>query len=757
MNFTILIALAALLGSVSQVDAGPSDWTSWRGPHQNGQSNRTGLPEAVDPLDAAWTLAIAGRSTPVSLGNRVFAYGYEGEGSELQEVVLCLDARTGKRIWEYRINDFLSDVTYDRYTIGSPTVDPETGQVHVLSSAGILIALSPDGKVVWHHSMMESFGRLTFPNGRTGSPVIDGNLLITRGITTNWGKDGPASDRFYAFDKRTGDLVWTSTPGVQPRDSSFSTPVFGVLDGRRVFYAGTGCGNLVCVDARTGDPLKRFPLAAGGINSSGVLFEGHTYISIHGKENLDSSEIGRMVAVDFSKAGSGETNPRILGKDAELWRNELGIFTSSPVLEGERVFQVTHTGILHAVSARTGEILWSRKLGNSQLHASPLFADGKLYVPMLSGQFYVIRPGEKNAEILSEAQLEGTCLAAPSVVGKGILVQTTAKLYAFGQPGMPSDPEQVPALPPPSKPGQATRLSVVPSELILQPGQTQEITVHRVDALGQIVDTLAPEDLNWESWIPPEAKVQARLGGKFTTGSLFAANRENVPTAGAFRVTSGPLAGVVRGRILATSPFSEDFENFKTTVPHATETGITFAYPPLTWIGGRFKWEVRERDGNKALAKTLDRELFQRAMTFIGHPRMKNYTFSADVMTEGNRRLKSDVGLINQRYLINLQGNANRLEISSNPNRVRVYQDFKVKPGTWYRIKSRVDVAADGAGVIRAKAWDREEAEPTAWTLEAHHGHAHLEGSPGLFGFTPQSKMRVYVDNLQISSNEEGQ
>jgi outer membrane protein assembly factor BamB len=95
---------------------------------------------------------------------------------------------------------------------------------------------------------MEEFSRLTFPNGRTGGPCVDEGLVILHAITANWGTNGPARDRFYAFDKENGDLVWTSTPGTTPKDSSFAPLVFENLeDGRRVFYSGTGCGHVVCV------------------------------------------------------------------------------------------------------------------------------------------------------------------------------------------------------------------------------------------------------------------------------------------------------------------------------------------------------------------------------------------------------------------------------------------------------------------------------------------------------------------------------
>ena len=112
----------------------------------------------------------------------------------------------------------------------------------------------------------------------------------------------------------------------------------------------------------------------------------------------------------------------------------------------------------------------------------------------------------------------------------------------------------------------------------------------------------------------------------------------------------------------------------------------------------------------------------------------------------------SEVGIINQRYAIVLKGNDQKLEVSSNFERLREAVDFKWQPNAWYHLKSRVDIAADGTGVVRAKAWKRDEPEPTAWTIEVKHKTAHQEGSPGLFGFSPQD-MRVYIDNIKVTAN----
>ena len=159
-------------------------------------------------------------------------------------------------------------------------------------------------------------------------------------------------------------------------------------------------------------------------------------------------------------------------------------------------------------------------------------------------------------------------------------------------------------------------------------------------------------------------------------------------------------------------------------------------------------------DSNKVLVKTLDNVLFQRATSFIGHPDSSNYTLEVDVMTDGNRRMKSNVGVINQRYVIALIGNWQELEISSNHDRIKVSVPFKWSTKKWYRIKSRVDISGDGSGVVRAKAWARDEAEPEKWTLEVPHKVAHPKGAPVLSGFSPQTRYSVYVDNVSVYPNE---
>ena len=364
------------------------------------------------------------------------------------------------------------------------------------NSSGIFAAVSPDGKLLWKHSMMEEFGRMTFPNNRTASPLIDKDLVITRGITAAWGAYGAPGDRFYAFDKKTGELVWSSSPGLRPQDNTFSHPFLSFLNGKRVFYSACGDSSLVCVNASTGEPLYRTAVAKsgakGGINAGVVEHKG-SIIVVHESENIDTSDVGRMAAYKIPteiKPTSPTVAQDIDNKELEQWRNPMGALASSPVLVDDRIFQVTGTGDLVDVDANTGKVLWKKQLGIEQRQSSPFYADGKLYITMYidgaptwmerratpaskppgNGEFFVVKPSDTGAEILSRTILNGKCYGSPVGYNGKIYIQTEKQLYCFGKKEANAglapapEPEKGPT------PGEKKRLQVVPAEVLTNPG-----------------------------------------------------------------------------------------------------------------------------------------------------------------------------------------------------------------------------------------------------------------------------------------------
>ena len=728
-----------------------SNWLYWRGQNGTGVSTQTNLPSDLNN-SLLWTHEIQGGGVPVVAGGRVYQFGYYGVGDDLQEALVCFDARNGNVLWDRRHSDFVSDIVYNRYGVGAPCVDPVTGNVYFQTSPGLLIGYDANGEKLWERSLMEEFARLTFPNGRTGGPCVDENLVIIHAITANWGKHGPARDRFYAFDKFSGELVWSSTPGVTPKDSSFSPLIFENLpDGRRVFYSGTGCGNVVCIDARTGQPLWRFQMSHGGVNS-GVVLHRDKVIAIHGKENVDSSVIGRMVAINKpEKLPVYGENIMVLGKEHEAWRNSsMESFTSTPVYKDGKLYTTIKRGELVCLDADSGEENWILKLAPDQVHASPIWADGKLYVPMFNGKLYVIADRGNQGEILSELDLGSACLAAPSVAHGRVFVQAKRKLFCFGSASS-APPFVAQDFSPKAGKGDISSLQVIPAEFALPAGQSQVFSVFALDKAGNRIEQIK-EGMTWEKWIPPVAKVKSKVDAQISDNGVLTAERNAELSAGALRVKYGDFYGVTRGRILQDLPYEENFEsNFE--LNNKGSGDIEFAYPPLPWLGARMRWQVQLAGDNHVAGNTLDRVLFQRAINFIGHKDMRDYTMEADVMTDGDRRIKSNIGLINQRYIFVLVGNSQKLEVVSNFDRFRHSVPFAIKTKSWYRLKTKVNVLEDGTGLIQAKAWPREEEEPDEWTLAVPHSIPHLQGSPGLYAMSPQSKKKVFIDNIKIFQN----
>ena len=258
--------------------------------------------------------------------------------------------------------------------------------------------------------------------------------------------------------------------------------------------------------------------------------------------------------------------------------------------------------------------------------------------------------------------------------------------------------------------------------------------------------------MSWKKWIPPTAKVKSEVDATISEDGLLVAKMDALLSAGALQVTRGKLTGITRGRVIPSLPYSENFED-GFDLSNTSSDQIPFSYPPLSWLGARMRWQVQAMGDNNVGGNTLDRVLFQRAINFIGHVDMKNYTVEAEVMTDGDRRIKSNIGLINQRYIFVLVGNSQKLEVVSNFDRFRHSVPFSIKTKSWYCLKTRVDVDEMGNGMIRAKAWPKDEEEPEIWTLEVEHANAHRHGSPGIYAMSPQSKKKVYIDNISVTQN----
>jgi outer membrane protein assembly factor BamB len=675
------------------------------------------------------------------MGGRVFLFNSAGEGASMQERLLCLDAETGKVIWERRLNVYESDVPPRRIAWSSPAGDPATGNVYVFGACNELTAFSNDGKVLWSRSLTEEFGAWTTHGGRTMSPIVEGGLVIVGTIVDGWGDMALRRHRFYGFDKLTGECVWTSVPGGQPYDTVYPTPIVATINGVRMMIVGGADGAVAAMKPETGEPIWTSRITKRGINNCAVV-KGTTVFATHSEENFDTNEMGLVAAIDATGKGT-------LGKDHTKWAVP-GIRGgySSPVLDGDRLYQIDDSSNLFALDVNTGKVLWKKTLGTLQ-RASPVLADGKLYVGTENGKFYILKPGPTDCETLDEDELEPVekvelktgagdeaitaneqILASVAISRGRIYLVSTKAVYCIGNkkpspalPPMASTHENAPANATP------THVQVVPADLVAVPGETAKFRVRLFDEQGR--------------FIREEPNAVWSLDGLKGTlqNSQFIPAADAGAQAGMVKATVGGLTGISRVRVIPHLPLTEDFSS------------LADGGSPGYWISAGRKYAVRTIDGNKVLVKNPNPPAFKRTRSLFGPVDWSNYTTQADVLATEKRRQMGDAGVVSQRYELVIIGNNQKMELRSwqiEENR-SVRKSFAWKPDTWYRLKLEVQNLPDGKVRARGKAWPAAEQEPNEWMIERVDPIGNHQGSAGIFA---DAHNEVFIDNVKVTSNK---
>ena len=705
-----------------------SDWPSWRGPNQTGSSSETGLVSSwsLEGENLVWKADFIGRSTPIVLNDRVYVIGRVGMDITEQERVACFDAETGKMLWEHRFNVFHSTIPFNRLGWTSLAGDRETGYIYAHTISGVFACFDKDGKVVWSHSLTEEYGRFTGYGGRTVTPVVDGDLVILSFLNTSWGDHAAMRHRYFAFAKRTGEVVWTAKPGGPPKDTTYPVSVVAEINGRRLLIDGNSDGHVYAMDVQTGEKVWGFQVSQGPLNAS-VVVDGTRVYASHNRENTDTTVMGRVVCIDGT--GTGD-----ITKTHELWRVD-GIEAgySSPAITDGRLYVVDSAANLHCLDGETGEVHWTHSLGTVG-KGSPVVADGKIYVTEVNGHFHILQPGENECKTLSTIQIEreaghyAEIYGSPAIADGRVYFTTEEGLYCLGVQGASdSTSNQVvsvssgvlvtsaaPAL-----------LQIVPTEVLVQSGDSLQFSVRAFDDEGGW--SIGKKDADWSL---------DGLSGTIDENGKLTLESSAVGQAGTVSATIGDLSNSARVRVIPQLPWQEDFESI--------EEGKS----PPHWVRATNRFAVREVDGNKILVKPPARRGLHRSNVYIGPPSMKNYTVQVDLLGTKPKRNMPDMGLIANRYTLEMQGNHQRLQVLSWRSDLRMAKwiEFKWEPNVWYTMKMTVDIVDDTAHV-KGKVWAKGDTEPEEWTIIVEDPLPNREGSPGIYGYSPAE---VYYDNLKV-------
>jgi outer membrane protein assembly factor BamB len=749
-----LLLSAALLGCTAVAFAlDPLDWPNWRGPAQDRVSRESNLISRWDPKgeNVLWTSADgAGISTPIVMNGKLYTLSrYKPRTKQEGERVVCLNAETGELLWERPFNVFLTDVPDTRVAWSSVVGDPETGRVYAMGVCGIFLCLEGDtGEVVWMRSLSEEFGLVSTYGGRTNIPVLFEDLVITSAAFTNWGETGRSYDpalqfdaksggrldmarpahRFLAMDKSTGEVRWFSGTRLLPEDTTYSTPTVTVLNGQSAMVFGSGDGALCAMQPRTGKLLWKYQMSPHGLNTS-PLVVGDTVFMGQSEENIDDNTMGCFAAVNGALSGD-------ITRSGELWRvKELMIGKSSPVMLGDRLYAADDGGNLFILDPRTGETIGNRiKLAGTMMRASLLAADGKLYA-CSTESWNVFEPTDDGLKVLHRmrmpiyAGVTDECYGSPVVSHGRIYLPTTGRLYCLGVKGQSPAPVEPPILPaeaPPSADDQPAVVQVLPAEIMLKPGATQQFSVRLFNQRGQLIDER------------PSAAFSVEGPGQVDASGMLTLDSAPAHAGVILTAKVGDLAGVARVRMVPSLPWRFDLADEQI---------------PVTWVGARYRHVVRKDGNNPVMVKVTTIPKGTRSQCWFGWTDLANYTIQADMKGSLLNEKMPDMGLIAQRYTLDLMGASQQLQIRTwtpQLERFSAAVPFAWKPDVWYTLKFRASVE-DGKAVLKGKVWPKADNEPQGWTVEAVDEAPNLTGSPGLFGNS--SNAEITIDNVSVIPN----
>ncbi|MCC6511435.1 MAG: PQQ-binding-like beta-propeller repeat protein [Pirellulaceae bacterium] len=707
--------------------ADPLDWPTWRGPEMNGISREKGLVDTWSPKgeNLLWKKPeYATRSTPIVMNGKLyFVCRHEEETTKEGEKTVCLDAKTGEMIWESVHNLFLSDAPAERVGWSSVIGDPTTGNVFVLGLGCQFQCLAGDtGKVIWEHSMSEEYGMLSTYGGRTNFPVVYEDLVIISGVMTQYGDNAIPAHRFVAFDKRTGAAVWFMSTRLRPEDTTYSTPVFTTFNGQAAMVVGAGDGAVYAFQPRTGKTIWKYEASTRGLNAPPVIHDNVVYLG-HGERNkTDTNVLGAVFAFDGRAEGD-------IGEDKLLWKiPKKTVSRSGAVVLNDRVYFLEDGGQMLIIDRSSGKLIGEKKLGRI-IFGSPLVADGKIYVTEATGNFWVLKPTEKGLEEVSRVRLNNEEILSSPIVSHGrIYVGTSKALYCIGKEGAEPSADPIPPMPeetPRDQDSAIAHIQIAPVEAIITPGQAVAYQVRGYNKIGQFIKLV-------------EAELSVDGPGAIESGRFKAAEDAAHKVV---KVTAkmGELTSTARARIIPVLPWKFDFNDKQV---------------PPTWIGAAYRHQPKEFEGESMLVKIKTIPKGTRSQSWMGWPRLHDYTVQAEVYAPVDEDRRPDMGLINQRYTLDLMAK-DQLQIRSWTPRLELRFaktiDFPWKAGQWYVIKFRSENGADGV-TLRGKVWPRGEAEPEAWSIEATDATPNVQGSPGLFGNA--SVAEYYIDNVTVTPNQ---
>jgi outer membrane protein assembly factor BamB len=387
------ILSAVVISTHGSADA--DDWRTWRGPNLNGiaAAGQTPATEWSETKNIVWTTPVPGRghSSPAIVGDRVFLTSAD-ERSQSQAVV-SFDRKTGKQLWLTPINQgaFPAQI-HNKNTHASPTVVSDGDRLYASfcnHDVVQLVCLSLDGKLLWTKPA-GAYRPNQYKYGYAPSPALYRDTVIVA-------SESDTGSFLAAFRTSDGSEVWR-TP--RPNRISYSSPVVGHVAGRDQLLI-SGCELVSSYDPATGKPFWSAPGTASATCGT-MIWEGDLVLASGGYPKKET--------ICIKADGSGTV----------LWRNQEKCYEQSMLVHDGYVYAINDGGIALCWKADTGREMWKSRLPGGPVSASPVLANGNVYISNERGTTFVFKATPERFVAVAQNQLGDEAFASPAVVDSRI-------------------------------------------------------------------------------------------------------------------------------------------------------------------------------------------------------------------------------------------------------------------------------------------------------------------------------------------------
>lgn len=445
---SLCVILQILTVAPAQVRNDKQDnWPSFRGQYAAGALENQNLPERWDGKSGSnikWKAPIPGlaHSSPViwddrvfvttaisSSGNDKFRHGLYGDGDASEDrsshkwKVYALDKKTGKIVWEQIAYEGPPrEKRHIKSTYANST--PATDGRYVVAFFGSqgLYAYDMKGRLKWKRDLgVLDVGAYDIPSyewGTASSPIIYKDLVIVQ-------CDTQKEDFLLAIDIKTGKDVWKT---VRDEFPSWGTPT--VFTSKTRTEIVTNASNYIRgYDPKTGKELWRL----GG--SSKITAPTPVF-----SDDLIVVASGRRPEAPIFVIRAGATGDITLGKDQTsskdiVWSKQArGSYMPTPLIYQGHLYVLANQGVFDCYDLKTGAEVYRQRLPHQGggFSASPVAADGKIYLPSEDGDIFVVKAGP-TFEVIGKNSMGELLMATPAVSSGMLFVRTHHHLFAIGK------------------------------------------------------------------------------------------------------------------------------------------------------------------------------------------------------------------------------------------------------------------------------------------------------------------------------------